>query len=116
MLSPIDNYFLRQEEPGRSCMLAMRHHILRYEHVTEALSYGMPFYFYKGKRFCFLWTHKKRGLPYLGVVEGKKIEHPDLIGENRTKMKILLLDPQKDLPLAKIDLILKKAVALTQQK
>jgi len=48
--------------------------------------------------FCYLWVHKKYGKPYLGIVEGKKIKHPDLLTEKRARMKILLIDPEKDLP------------------
>ena len=62
--------------------------------------------------FCYLWVHKKIGQPYIGIVEGKKINHPDLIIEKRARMKILLLDPAKDLPIEKINAILKEVLAL----
>lgn len=113
MLRPIDSYFLNQEEPNRSCLQALRLYILGWnEHVTEDLSYGMPFYYYKGKRFCYLWVHKKSGQPYIGIVDGKKIDDPDLILEKRARMKIFLLDNSKDLPVKRIDSILKKIVRL----
>ena len=59
----------------------------------------MPFYFYKKKRFCYLWVQKKNQLPYVGIVDGKLVNHPNLIQEERTRMKILLFDPRKDIPL-----------------
>jgi hypothetical protein len=52
------------------------------------------------------------GLPYLGIVQGKKLDHPDLIIEDRSKMKIMLFDPDKDLPLDTIAAIFKLAIAL----
>lgn len=91
----------------------MREHILsRDSNITEAWKYGMPMYCYNGKMFCYLWVHKKLLLPYLGIVEGKKIDHPDLIQEKRARMKILLLDPLKDIPVRKINAILKQVLAL----
>lgn len=66
--------------------------------------------------FCYLWIHKKYHQPYLGIVEGKKINHPDLIIEKRARMKILLLDPLKDIPIRKINAILKEALDLYKNK
>lgn len=113
MLRPIDNYFLQQEEPVKSCLQFLRAYILKQdEHITEAWKYGMPFFCYKGKMFCYLWIHKQLHQPYLGIVEGTRIEHPDLLQEKRARMKILLLDAHKDLPIKKINTILQTILAL----
>lgn len=113
MLRPIDNYFLQQEEPLKSCMQFLREHILKQDdHISEAWKYRMPFYCYNEKMFCYLWIHIKFHQPYIGFVEGKLINHPELIIEKRARMKILLLDPNKDLPIKTIDNILKSALAL----
>lgn len=113
MLRPIDDYFLRQDEPVRSCLQFLREHILQQDvNVSEAWKYGMPMYCYKEKMFCYFWTHKKYRQPYIGFVEGKQLNHPDLIIEKRARMKILLLDPNEDLPLETINSILKAAIAL----
>lgn len=113
MLRPIDAWFQGKDEPARSCLQFMRTHILQQnKNITEAWKYGMPFYCFKGKMFCYLWVHKKYGQPYLGIVEGQAIDHPDLVQEKRARMKILLLDPAKDLPLKKINAILKEVLAL----
>jgi Domain of unknown function (DU1801) len=113
MLRPIDNYFLQQEEPVRSCLLAVRELLLKYGHdITEVWKYGMPFYCYKGRMFCYLWVHKKYKQPYIGIVEGKNIDHPQLITEKRARMKILLLDPNEDIPVKTIFVILKEAMSL----
>src|ERR1700749_1692192 len=104
----IDLYYLQKEEPVKGCLLFLRQHILDFDKgITEAWKYRMPFFCYKGKMFCYLWVHKKNGLPYIGIVEGKKIDHPDLILENRSRMTIFLIDPNKDLPIDEISAILK---------
>ncbi|MEO6305382.1 MAG: DUF1801 domain-containing protein [Bacteroidia bacterium] len=112
MLSDLDNFYLRKEEPAKSCLLALREIILSQDaDITAAWKYGMPFFCYKGKMFCYLWVNKQ-GCPYIGIVEGKNIEHPKLIAEKRSRMKIFLVDPDKDLPMKSIQLILKQALDL----
>ncbi len=113
MLNPIENYFLQKEEPIKSCLLELRKIILQCDNnITEAWKYGMPFYCYNGKMFCYLWTHKKYHQPYLGIVEGKKIHHPKLLQEKRARMKIMLIHPNKDIPITTIKKILKEVLAL----
>jgi hypothetical protein len=113
MLRPIDNYFLQNEEPFKSCLQSLRNHILKTDaHITEKWLYGMPFFYYKGKRFCYLWIHKKYRKPYIGIVDGNKVNHPELLAEKRSRMKILLIDPASDLPVKGINNLLKKVLAL----
>lgn len=112
MLRPIDNYFLNQPEPHKSCLQFLRDLILKMNSdITEKWHYGMPFYYYRDKRVCYLWVHKKLNQPYLGIVEGKRIDHPDLLQEKRAKMKILLIDPAKNIPHKKISLLLKELLS-----
>jgi hypothetical protein len=82
--------------------------------ITERWLYGMPFFYFKGKRFCYLWIHKKQKKPYIGIVDGNKIDDPALLPEKRTRMKILLIDPRKKIPIKKINSILKKTLTLYQ--
>jgi hypothetical protein len=113
VLRNIDNYFLKKEEPAGTCLQSLRIFILsRDEHITEGWSYSMPFYYYKGKRCCYLWVHKKLKQPYIGIVDGKHIDHPDLLHEKRARMKIFLIDPQKDIPVRKLNQIFKKMLLL----
>ncbi len=116
LMSPIDRYFLEKDEPTRSCLQSLRQLILSQDSgITEAWQYGMPFYCVDRKRFAYLWVHKKFKQPYIGIVDGKEIDHPDLIREKRARMKILLIDAGKDLPVRKINSILKAAVALKRK-
>jgi hypothetical protein len=112
-MRPFDRYFLEKEDPVKSCLLFLREHICKQSpHIAEAWKYGMPFFCYDGKMFCYLWVHKKYKQPYIGIVEGKKINHPDLLQEKRTRMKILLIDHTKNIPIRKISSILKMVIAL----
>ena len=113
MLRPIDNFYLQKEEPVKSCLQFLREHILKQnDAITESWKYGMPFFCYRGKMFCYLWVHKKFHQPYIGIVEGKSLNHPDLLQEKRARMKILLIDAEKDIPVGKINSILKKVLQL----
>ena len=56
--------------------------------------------------------HKKSHQPYMGIVKGDKVNHPELAAEKRVKTKILLIDARKGLPLRTINNILKEALAL----
>jgi hypothetical protein len=113
MLRPIDYYFLQLKEPDKTCLQFLRTFILSQDpNITETWKYGMPMYCYGEKMFCYLWTHKKFHQPYIGIVEGRRISHPDLLTEKRARMKILLLDPARDIPVKKIEAILKEALAL----
>jgi Domain of unknown function (DU1801) len=108
-----DHYYLKQEEPIRSCLLALREIILSQDKdVAAAWKYGMPFFCYKGKMFCYLWVHKKHQQAYIGFVEGKHLLHKALIQEERARMKILLMDANKDLPVKLIQSLLKQALDL----
>lgn len=112
-LTQLDNFYLQKDEPVRGCLLALREIILKQDDaITAAWKYGMPFFCYKNKMFCYLWVHKKVLQPYIGIVEGQRIEHPSLIIEKRARMKIMLFDAEKDLPVKMIEVVLKQALEL----
>jgi len=106
-------YYLTKEEPAKSCLLALRSIILKQdEAITETAKYGMPCFCYKGKMFCYLWTDKKTDEPYILMVEGKHLHHPELEEGTRSRMKIFRVNPNKDIPLKKFQLILQDALDL----
>jgi hypothetical protein len=109
----LTNFYLNQEEPTKSCLLALRDIILKQDaEITNELKYGMPFFCYKGKMFCYLWVHKKFKQPYIGIVEGNRFDHPELLIEKRSRMKIMLFNPNNDLPIETIQSILQQALNL----
>jgi len=110
MLRELDTYYISQEEPTKGCLLALRHYILAFDPaMTETWTHRVPMFRYHGKLFCYLWTDKKTYVPYIGIYKGIEIEHPELILGNRKKMKIMYIDPEKDLPIKTLDVILNKA-------
>jgi len=109
----LNSFYLQKEEPIKGCLLSLREIILAQDpEITNVLKYGMPFFCYKGKMFCYLWMHKTLQQPYIGIVEGNHFDNPELIMEKRSRMKIMVLDPEKDLPIESINLILQKAIGL----
>lgn len=108
-----NNFYFDKNEPNKSCLLAMRSIILKIdETITETTKYGMPCFCYKNKAFCYLWVDKKSNEPYFLMVEGNYLHHPDLETGDRSRMKILRIDSNKDLPITKINLILNQALDL----
>lgn len=112
MLNPLDNFFEQKDEPVKGCLQYLRLLLLGNADITEHWKYGMPFYYYRGKMFCYLWIHKKIHQPYIGWVDGNKINHEDLLQEKRARMKILLINHLDDIPEQKLKSILKQALAL----
>ncbi|WP_245826985.1 DUF1801 domain-containing protein [Reichenbachiella faecimaris] len=93
--------------------MALRTIVLKFDvEIKETKKYGMPCYLYKNKAFCYIWTDKKSGHPYLLIVEGRQIDHPALQQGDRSKMKILPVDPNADLEIEIIQEVLLLAVAL----
>ena len=112
-LTQLDNFYLQKDEPIRGCLLAIKDIILKQDqNISAEWKYGMPFFCYKGKMFCYLWVHKKYHQPYIGIVEGQRFDHPGLIIEKRSRMKIMLFEADKDLPVQTINAILKQALDL----
>lgn len=110
-MKTLDLFYEQQVEPAKSCLLAMRHYLLSFDApFTEALKYGMPFFSYNGKMFCYLWLDKKTKQPYIGIVDGNLIDHPLLIQDKRARMKVLYIDPTKNLPVKTIHQVLKLAL------
>lgn len=107
MLRPIDEFFLEKEEPVKSCLQALREILLNYNpNITEEWKYRLPFYCYKGKMFCYLWMDRNTKQPYIGVVEGGRIDHPLLMQGDRKRMKVILVDANCDIPVKEIESIL----------
>jgi len=112
-MKQLDDFYLKQDEPTKGVFFALKEIILKQdEDITHVLKYGMPFFCYKGKMFSYLWIHKKLKQPYIGIVEGKHFDEPFLLQEARSRMKIMLLDSNEDLPLQRIENIIQKALNL----
>lgn len=96
-VNDIENYYLQQSEEYQSLLLAMRQLILDWApEVTEHWKYKLPFFYYKGKPFCYLYQSKKAPHPYIGISKGKLIDHPHLHFGNRNTIKVLYLPMNQD--------------------
>lgn len=113
MLPELEKYYTNQEEPVKSCLFALRSIILDQDkRVTETQKWSIPCFCYQKKMFCFLSTDKKTNAPYILFVEGKRLKHPALVQGNRTRMKILPIDPNRDFPVNTITSLLQEALDL----
>lgn len=102
-INQIDHFFLSQEEPLKGSFLALRSIILNWDsEITEHWKYKLPFYYYEGKPFCYLWKEKKTQIPYIGMVRSGNIEHPSLYLGASKKMKKMSINPDLDIPVETI--------------
>ena len=109
----LDNFYMRQDEPIRGCFLALREIILSQDkNIVPAWKWQLPFFYFKKEMYCYLSFHKKYKKPYLAIVDGHLVEHPALLAEKRKRIRIMLVDPEKDLPIETIEEILRMAIQL----
>ncbi len=112
-MRPIDSFYLDKEEPIKSCLLALKTIITDYNQELEPRwYYRLPCFMYKKQIFCYLWIDSKSQLPYIAIGKGIKIEHPDLILGKRTFTKLLMIHPEKDIPIKIIHHIFDMAMKL----
>jgi len=110
MLSELEFFYEKQPEPAKSCFLVLRSIILDFDpELKEMWKYKLPFFCYPKKNFCYLWIDKQTKHPYIGIVEGGKIDHPSLVQGDRKRMKIMPIDPTIDIPVEDIVEVLELA-------
>ncbi|MFC2109859.1 DUF1801 domain-containing protein [Bacteroidota bacterium] len=97
-LKDLDTFYDKLPEPNKGCFLAIRTLLLAYnKEIEELKKYGLPFFYYKKKPFCYLWKDKKTQIPYIGIAKGFLIEHPSLVKGDRTRIKIFTVHPNHDI-------------------
>jgi hypothetical protein len=112
-MKSLDDFYLKFDEPLKSTFLALKDIILNQDpEISMSWKYGMPFFSFKTKMFCYLWLDKKTQQPYIGIIEGKHFDEKFLIQGNRRRIKIMLFDPNLDLPLENIEFVIQKAINL----
>ena len=113
MIRETDEYYFKKDEPNKSCLLALRNIILAQDtNISETKKWGMPCFCYKKRMFCYLWTDKKTNEPYILLVEGKHLNHAELEVGKRSRMKIFRINPDKDLPIQTLEILLNTALDL----
>jgi hypothetical protein len=109
----LQDFYHKKPETVKGCLLALRDIILAQdEQITETVKYGMPCFCYKKKMFCYLWTDKKSGEPYILMVEGRHLQHPGLKKGGRSRMKIFRFDSNLDIPVDEVKRLLDEALDL----
>ncbi|MEM6687198.1 MAG: DUF1801 domain-containing protein [Bacteroidota bacterium] len=91
-MNPAEAYIVNQPEPYKSILLELQ---VLIEHLLPTAElkykYKIPFYYYKGKPFCYLNASHKRKYVDVGIVKGGEITvHPShLVTKDRKKMASL---------------------------
>lgn len=112
-MKPLDQFYHNLDEPQQSCFMVLRDIILSLDdQITPEWKYKLPFFYFKGKMFCYLWKDKKTGFPYIGITKGEFLNHPSLVQGDRKKMKVLPINPNIDIPHALVVDILNEALRL----
>jgi len=111
MTAELENYYLKQPEPLQGCLLALKHFILNADsRISETRKYQVPFFYFKGKKLCFLWVNRTKLI--FGFVKDKSIL-PVVEGIRRKdEMEMIQIDPNKDLPVEMITDHLKQLMNL----
>lgn len=110
MLHPLEEFYSKRPEPLKGCLLYLKDVILNFDaNISEEWKYGLPFFYFKGKMFCYFWIDKKTGYPYIGFMKGKFMEHPALILGDRKQVKTFQINPAEDIPIETIKLLLNMA-------
>lgn len=112
MLSELNQFYLNLPEPQKSCFMALRDYILSLSgDITPEWKYKLPFFYYKGKMFCYLWMDKKTKEPYIGIAKAQFLDFDYLVQGDRKKMKILPVPVDSDLPVDQINEALNAAMS-----
>jgi len=112
-MKAIDEFYFNKEGPIKGCLLALKAIITNYNNAFESRwYYRLPCFMYQNQIFCYLWIDKKTQFPYIAIGKGVHIEHPDLIQGNRTFTKLLMINPNEDIPVYKIHVIFDMAMQL----
>jgi len=96
-MTPLEEFYELQPEPQRGCFLAMREMVLNlHPDVTAAWKWHLPFFYLKGKMFCYFGKNNKTNEPYIGFHKSKNVEHPKLEIGDRKMIKIFRINPHED--------------------
>ena len=108
----LQHFYLNLEEPYNSTLNYLREYILALnENITEEWKYGLPFFYLKGKMFCYFWFDKKENnKAYLSFASGPKMDHPALIQGDRKRFKIYYLECHQDLNIEELNDVLTMAI------
>ena len=115
MNTSLEDYYLKHPEPYQSCLLALRHIILKVnEQILHERKYQIPFFCYKNKKLVFLWMNRKKLI--LGFVTDKSVV-PKVEGmKAKDQLEMIQINPNEDLPKTMIEAKIKELIRLYHTK
>lgn len=100
---------MKQPEPIRGCLLALKNFILELDpNISHHRKFQIPFFYYKDKKLCYLWVTKKK--IQFGFIEDKTIQPKKEGLKLKDKYQSIIIDPNKDIPIKMIVRNLKKMI------
>lgn len=113
MENALEQFYLKQEEPNKSVFLYLRDFILSIDkNISPEWKYKLPFFYYKGKMFCYLWQDKKTKIPYVCFVKSEGMVHSKLIKGERKKMKAYYINPEEDIDVEELKSLLLESLKM----
>ena len=110
-----DEYIYRQPEKLRSIVL---HLISVFEREIPELDllfkWGIPYFYYKNKPFCYLAPNPKKGFVDAGFARGFQLNRnqDSLVGEKRNTVKSLRYFSLEDIDNAVLEDVIREAATL----
>lgn len=96
----VDIFYSDKKEPIKGTLLALKNIILDYNsEIIPIWKYKLPCFMYQNQMFCCLWVDKKTQLSYICIEKHFDVEHPELIKGSLSFPKLLLINPEKDIPI-----------------
>jgi len=114
-MNPAENYILQQPEPYKSILLQLQVLIeFTFPTIELKYKYRIPFYYLKGKPFCFLNASHKKQFVDIGIMKGQEVDvHIEyLVTETRKQIASLRYKTNEDINDKILIEVLKKAASL----
>jgi len=110
-----DEYIFRQPEMHQSILLHIISVVKKSLPDAELLlKYGVPYFYYKKRTFCYLAHNQKKGFVDLGFARGFKLKKNQefLVDESRNTVKSLRYFSLEAIDNAILEDVIKEAAAL----
>ena len=114
-MKPTEEYILTQPEKYQAIMLHLISVVGRCVPESELLfKWGIPYFYYKKKPFCYLAPNHKKAFVDLGFARGFQLKENQefLIGENRNTIKSLRYTSIESIDNTVLQSVVKEAISL----
>ncbi|MGE0566362.1 MAG: DUF1801 domain-containing protein [Bacteroidia bacterium] len=117
MLNKLEEFYFKNEEELNEVFLYLREKIKSFSvNIEELYRYGVPFFYYNGKPFCYFSVQTGRKVGYIGFVNGHLIDHPKLKADSRKYVKAYYLYPKENIKIRELSTIIKTAIKVAEEK